>query len=266
MRCCSLNGGMRQRNGQLLASCWAGQTYHIERPLAKITCLPKTHFSNLLAWTILSDLPPSIRAQTNHHYPVCCCAKSSPQSPSMSQIHAMSDDQVQTELRKMTEFIRQEAREKAREIHLKADEEFSIEKSKLVRSETARIDSEYQKKFTQAGMSQQITKSTLANKTRLRILSARQELLDSLFEEANKKLVSTTGKDKKKYEAVLKDLILEGLYALVGEKKVQIRCRKKDDELVKKAAEAAKKEYKEKTKAQDVEIVIDEKERVPEES
>jgi len=166
----------------------------------------------------------------------------------------------------MTEFIRQEAREKAREIHLKADEEFSIEKSKLVRSETARIDSEYQKKFTQAGMSQQITKSTLANKTRLRILSARQELLDSLFEESNKKLVSTTGKDKKKYEAVLKDLILEGLYALVGEKKVQIRCRKKDDDIVKKAAEAAKKEYKEKTKAQDVEIVIDEKERVPEES
>jgi V-type H+-transporting ATPase subunit E len=47
----------------------------------------------------------------------------------MSQAHAMSDDQVQTELRKMTAFIRQEALEKAREIHLKADEEFSIEKS-----------------------------------------------------------------------------------------------------------------------------------------
>ena len=42
----------------------------------------------------------------------------------MSQIHAMSDDQVATELRKMTAFIRQEAMEKAREIHLKADEEF----------------------------------------------------------------------------------------------------------------------------------------------
>ena len=50
----------------------------------------------------------------------------------MSQIHAMSDDQVTAELRKMTAFIRQEALEKAREIHLKADEEFSIEKSKLV--------------------------------------------------------------------------------------------------------------------------------------
>jgi len=181
----------------------------------------------------------------------------------MSQAHAMSDDQVQTELRKMTAFIRQEALEKAREIHLKADEEFSIEKSKLVRSETSRIDSEYEKKFTQAGMSQQITKSTLANKTRLRILSSRQELLDGLFEDANKKLADTAAKDKK-YETVLKNLILEGLYALVNEKKVVLRCRKKDDDKVKKAAEAAKKEYKEKMKGQELEIVIDDKEKVPE--
>ena len=70
---------------------------------------------------------------------------------------SLTDDQVTTELRKMTAFIRQEALEKAREIHLKADEEFSIEKSKLVRQETQSIDAEFQKKFSSAGMSQQIT-------------------------------------------------------------------------------------------------------------
>ena len=180
----------------------------------------------------------------------------------MSQIHAMSDDQVATELRKMTAFIRQEALEKAREIHLKADEEFSIEKSKLVRSETQRIDTEYEKKFTQAGMSQQITKSTLANKQRLRILSARQELLDGLFEEASKKLPETVGKGSK-YEEIVKNLVLEGLYAL-NEKKVLLRCRKKDGESVKKAAEKARVEYKKNMKGRDVEIVIDDKERLPE--
>ncbi|KAL8684706.1 MAG: hypothetical protein Q9224_006177, partial [Gallowayella concinna] len=82
--------------------------------------------------------------------------------------HAMSDDQVAGELKKMTAFIRQEALEKAKEIHIKADEEFAIEKSKLVRQETSSIDSQYEKKFKQAGMSQQITRSTLANKTRLK--------------------------------------------------------------------------------------------------
>lgn len=182
----------------------------------------------------------------------------------MSQIHAMSDDQVNTELRKMTAFIRQEALEKAREIHLKADEEFSIEKSKLVRSETSRMDTEYEKKFTQAGMSQQITKSTLANKQRLRILSARQELLDSLFEDANKKLADTASKDKKKYEKVLSNLILEGLYALVNEKKVTLKCRKKDDDVVKKAADVAKEEYK-KNMDREVDVQLD-KEKVPEQS
>ncbi|KAK3696034.1 V-ATPase V1 sector subunit E [Vermiconidia calcicola] len=181
----------------------------------------------------------------------------------MSQIHAMSDDQVAAELRKMTAFIRQEALEKAREIHLKADEEFSIEKSKLVRSETQRIDTEYEKKFTQAGMSQQITKSTLANKQRLRVLSARQELLDGLFEDTNKKLADTAGKDKGKYEEVLKNLILEGLYAL-NEKKVSVRCRKKDDGAVKKARDSAREEYKKNMKGKDVEIVVDEKDRLPE--
>lgn len=42
--------------------------------------------------------------------------------------HAMNDEEVNTELKKMVEFIRQEAQEKAREIQVKADEEFAIEK------------------------------------------------------------------------------------------------------------------------------------------
>ncbi|KAL9628516.1 MAG: hypothetical protein Q9164_007244, partial [Protoblastenia rupestris] len=96
----------------------------------------------------------------------------------------MSDDQVSAELKKMTAFIRQEALEKAKEIQIKADEEFAIEKSKLVRQETSSIDSVYAKKHKSAGMSQQITRSTLANKTRIKVLSKRQELLDELFERA----------------------------------------------------------------------------------
>lgn len=88
----------------------------------------------------------------------------------------------------MTAFIRQEALEKAREIQLKADEEFAIEKSKLVRQETSSIDSSYEKRFKQAAMSQQITRSTVANKTRLRVLSARQELLNELFEKTRARL------------------------------------------------------------------------------
>jgi V-type H+-transporting ATPase subunit E len=160
----------------------------------------------------------------------------------------------------MTMFIRQEALEKAKEIEIKADEEFAIEKSKLVRQETASIDSQYEKKFKQAAMSQQITRSTLSNKTRLKVLSARQELLDSLFEKAGGKLKGYT-KDKGKYQQIVKNLILEGLYAL-NENKIQVRARKSDYDVVKKAIEDAKKEYKDKT-GDDVEIVLDEKDPQP---
>lgn len=43
-------------------------------------------------------------------------------------------------------FIKQEAQEKAREIKVKADEEFAIEKAKLVKQEQAAIDAQYEKK------------------------------------------------------------------------------------------------------------------------
>lgn len=158
----------------------------------------------------------------------------------MSQ--ALSDQQVENELRKMTAFIRQEAMEKAREIEIKANEEFEIEKSKLVRQETDAIDGQYEKKFKQATMSQQITRSTVANKTRLKVLGARQELLDSIFEEATKKLAEGT-KDKAKHQKALTGLILEGFYAL-NEPELQVKSRKKDFDLVKKAIEEAAKEYK----------------------
>jgi V-type H+-transporting ATPase subunit E len=163
----------------------------------------------------------------------------------------------------MTAFIRQEALEKANEIQLKADEEFAIEKSKLVRQEIAAIDAAYEKKFKQASMSQQITRSTVANKSRLRLLSARQELLNKLFEEAGKKLKDVS-KDKKKYQGVLKNLILEGAYAL-NEEELQVKARKADYDIVNKAIEEAQSEYKSKVD-KDVSISIDESDPLPEES
>lgn len=161
----------------------------------------------------------------------------------------------------MTAFIRQEALEKAREIQLKADEEFAIEKSKLVRQETAAIDTLYEKKFKQAAMSQQITRSTLANRTRLRVLSSRQELLDDLFQRAREKISSIAAGDAKKYESVLKGLVLEGLYAL-NEDKIEIRGRKKDYDTLKAAMGDAAKEFQDNV-GNEVTVVLDEAEPLP---
>jgi len=57
-------------------------------------------------------------------------------------------------------------------------------------------------------MAQQIQASNITNKSRLRVLNARQQVLDSTFEDARKKL-PLIQKDTVKYQSMLKNLILE---------------------------------------------------------
>jgi V-type H+-transporting ATPase subunit E len=67
-------------------------------------------------------------------------------------------------------------------------------------------------------MAQQITTSNITNKSRLRILSARQEVLDSIFEDARKRLPEIQKGEK--YGKLLKNLILEvirGKALMVGD-------------------------------------------------
>jgi V-type H+-transporting ATPase subunit E len=161
----------------------------------------------------------------------------------------------------MTAFIKQEAIEKAREIEIKANEEFSIEKAKLVQQETDAIDASYAKKFKQASMAQQITRSTVANKTRLRVLGARQELLDDIFEQATRELADASG-DKKKYKAMLKGLLLESMYALT-EDDVAVRAREVDADIVQEAAKEAEKEYEKET-GKTCKVKLDEENPLPE--
>jgi vacuolar-type H+-ATPase subunit E/Vma4 len=77
-----------------------------------------------------------------------------------------------------------------------------------VRQETSLIDVHYETKYMHAQMAQQIAASNLANKSRLRILNARQQVLDGIFDQARKKLPDVQN-NKEKYQALLKDLILE---------------------------------------------------------
>lgn len=64
----------------------------------------------------------------------------------------------------MKAFIEKEAQEKAKEIRVKADEEYEIEKSSIVRSETAAIDAAHEQKLKKAALAQQITKSLLVTR------------------------------------------------------------------------------------------------------
>ncbi|UZJ54275.1 hypothetical protein CBS101457_003595 [Exobasidium rhododendri] len=157
----------------------------------------------------------------------------------------MNDDEVLSEMKKMVSFIKQEAMEKAREIQVKADEEFAIEKAKIVRLEAQNIESTYEKKRKQASVSQKISQSNQTNKSRLQILQTREQHLQDLFDGAKERLAELT-KDQSKYSKLLKGLILQGLLQLM-EEKVVVSCKSTDVQIVQEAAKEAEAAYKEKS-------------------
>jgi len=77
-----------------------------------------------------------------------------------------------------------------------------------VREDTQKIDLEYDSKFKHAAMAQQIATSNITNKSRLKVLNARQQVLDAIFEDARTRLPEIQG-DGEKYTVLLKNLILE---------------------------------------------------------
>lgn len=138
-----------------------------------------------------------------------------------------------------------------------ANEEYEIEKANIVRSETASIDQLYEKKYKNAELSQQIVKSTVTNQIRLKLLAAKEDILQQVFEDASSRLKSVAS-DKSKYRILLSGLIQEGLYALM-EENVSVRVRKQDVDITKKAIEDASAEF-EKSTNKSVNISIDESE------
>ncbi|KAI0684453.1 ATPase V1/A1 complex subunit E [Cytidiella melzeri] len=160
---------------------------------------------------------------------------------------ALSDDEVLTEMNKMVAFIKQEAQEKAREIRVKADEEFAIEKAccyygaKLVKQEQQAIDAQYDKKRKNAEVAQKIAQSTLTNKSRLKLLQQREEHLQDLFATSRSLIVSLSSSEDR-YVQFLENVVTQGLLALM-EADVVLLARDKDLDIMQKAAENAEKHY-----------------------
>ncbi|KAI0725309.1 ATPase V1/A1 complex subunit E [Fomitopsis betulina] len=155
----------------------------------------------------------------------------------------LNDDEVLSEMNKMVAFIRQEAMEKAREIRVKADEEFAIEKARLVKQEQQAIDAQYEKKRKGAEVAQKIAQSTLTNKSRLRLLQQREEHLQDLFASA-RELVNELAHDQSRYVQFLEGILVQGFLQLL-EPEVTVHVRAVDVEIAQRAGEGAAKQYNE---------------------
>ncbi|XP_034382635.1 V-type proton ATPase subunit E 1-like [Cyclopterus lumpus] len=143
---------------------------------------------------------------------------------------ALSDADVQKQIKHMMAFIEQEANEKAEEIDAKAEEEFNIEKGRLVQTQRLKIMEYYEKKEKQIEQQKKIQMSNLMNQARLKVLKARDDMISEMLTEARQRL-GNVAKDPARYPGLLDGLILQGLYQLL-ESKVTIRCRKQDIQMI----------------------------------
>lgn len=146
---------------------------------------------------------------------------------------ALSDADVQKQIKHMMAFIEQEANEKAEEIDAKAEEEFNIEKGRLVQQQRLKIMEYFEKKEKQVELQKKIQSSNMLNQARLKVLKVREDHVRNVLDEARKKLGEVTSNDSK-YQEILATLILQSLYQLF-ETNVTVRCRAKDRTLVENA-------------------------------
>lgn len=176
----------------------------------------------------------------------------------------LSDAEVEKQLRHMMAFIEQEAQEKAEEIEAKAEEEFNIEKGRLVQQQRAKIMDYYEKKEKQVELQRKIQSSNMLNQARLKVLKAREEEIHAVLEEARSRMAALA-KDQGRYPQLLKGLILQGLCQLL-EPKALLRCREADVGLVESTLPACIEELKQHWKGHQAEVVVDKRHFLPKDS
>lgn len=167
----------------------------------------------------------------------------------------MNDADVSKQIQQMVHFIRQEAEEKANEISVAAEEEFNIEKLQLVEAEKKKIKQEYERKEKQVEIRRKIEYSMQLNASRIKVLQAQDDLVNSMKEAAGKELLHVCHHHHT-YRNLLKELIVQSLLRL-KEPAVLLRCREDHFELVESVLHSAKHEYAEKANVHPPEIVVD---------
>jgi len=155
---------------------------------------------------------------------------------------ALSDADVQKQIKHMMAFIEQEANEKAEEIDAKAEEEFNIEKGRLVQQQRLKIMEYYERKEKQVELQKKIQSSNMLNQARLKVLKHRDDHVGSVMDDAKVNLTSIT-KDTTKYTAILQSLLTQGMCQLL-EPLVVVRCRQSDQGLVEQIIPGAVADYK----------------------
>lgn len=153
----------------------------------------------------------------------------------------MNDSEIAQQIKQMVAFIHQEATEKAKEIKLKANEEFNIEKLRMVEAEKQKIRNEYERKEKQIEVQKRIAQSNVVRLGRLEALKARDTAMQDILADAANRLPALT--QGSSYAALLEALVLEALTTL-NEPKASVRGVASQTSAAQKATAAAAAKFK----------------------
>lgn len=169
----------------------------------------------------------------------------------------MDDTAVNQQIANMVSFIIQEAKEKASEIQTLANEEFTIQKAKLLQTEKLKVQREFDRREKAILLQKKINHSTALNKARLEKLRAQQKEVQNVFAAARVRLPTLA--QGAGYPELLGKLIMQGLVSL-DEKDIVVRVRSEDVDLAQKTVPGIVEEYKQKwltDKARKLSVTVD---------
>lgn len=130
-------------------------------------------------------------------------------------------------------------------------------------AEKKKIRQEYERKQKQVEIRKKIEYSMQLNASRIKVLQAQDDVVNSMKEDASKELLSVSHLlHHHAYKNLLKDLIVQSLLRL-KEPSVLLRCRKHDLHLVEHVLDSAAQEYADKANVHPPEIIVDNRVYLP---
>jgi V-type H+-transporting ATPase subunit E len=144
----------------------------------------------------------------------------------------MGDRTEDAQIQSMINFIDREAEEKVEEINAAAQEEYDVEKMRLVEAEKAKIRANTEKKKKQVEIERRVQRAGHTKVQRQRVMEERAVILTNLKDLIKKKLLSLVG-DQTRYRQLLVDLTRQGLLSIQCD--VEAHVRQQDEQVLQKA-------------------------------
>jgi len=150
----------------------------------------------------------------------------------------MAEADTERRIKQMVAFIRQEARDKAEEIEVRAKEECNVEVMKMTDREKAKMREEFKQREKRIEIENKITKQKVLDGYRMELLKAEDAKKTELKEMVQKRFASVV-KDSGKYKEFLSQAMIQAFLLIWDEDEVTVSCRKQDQSIVKNLMQGA---------------------------